>query len=199
MPAIVEEVVAAGGRWSAQLEPGDTLRITDLCGKQAVDFLCYAAGLPLDRYNAANTTKVQGSIFIGEGTRLLSDQARTLMRVTADTCGRHDTLAGCCSAASNLLRYGVEDTPSCHANFTAELERWGLGPSAIVSNVNFFMNVPIELDGSMAIAPGLSKPGDYVELVAEMPVIAVLSNCPQRHNPASGFEPTPVAVGVRRI
>jgi uncharacterized protein YcgI (DUF1989 family) len=53
-------------------------------------------------------------------------------------------------------------------------------------------------DGALAIEPGLSRPGDYVELVAAMPVIAVLSNCPQRFNPAAGFGPTPIEVIIRR-
>ena len=63
-----------------------------------------------------------------------------------------------------------------------------------MANVNFFMNVPVRQDGAMAIEAGLSKAGDFVELVAEVPVIAVLSNCPQRNNPAAGFGPTPIEV-----
>ena len=32
----------------------------------------------------------------------------------------------------------------------------------------------------------------------EVPVIAVLSNCPQQNNPAAGFGPTPIEVIIRR-
>jgi len=186
--------IAAGGRFSTRLQTGDRLRIIDTHGRQAVDFLCYAAELPVDRYNAPNTMKINGNIYLGAGTKLYSDRARVLMRIVEDSCGRHDTLGGCCSAWANFARYGVADTPSCHANFVAELEKWSLGPSDVVTNVNFFMNVPVRQDGAMAIEPGLSKPGDYVELVAEMPVIAMLSNCPQRFNPAAGFGPTPIEI-----
>jgi hypothetical protein len=154
--------------------------------------------LPTDRYNAANTMKINGNIYLGKGTKLYSDRAQVLLRIVEDTCGRHDTIGGCCSAWSNFARYGLKDTPGCHANFVAELACWSLGPSDVVTNVNFFMNVPVRQDGGMAIEPGLSKPGDFVELVAEMPVIAVLSNCPQRSNPAAGFGPTPIEVIVRR-
>jgi uncharacterized protein len=195
---VSRQTVPAGGRFSVRLDTGERLRIVDTHGQQAVDFLCYAAGLPVDRYNAANTMKINANIYLGKGTRLYSDRAQVLMRIVEDTCGRHDTIGGCCSAWSNLTRYGLKDTPSCHANFVAELACWSLAPSDIVANVNFFMNVPVRQDGAMAIEPGLSKAGDYVELVAEIPVIAVLSNCPQRSNPAAGFGPTPIEVIVRR-
>jgi urea carboxylase-associated protein 1 len=195
---MARRIIPAGGRFSAGLDTGDRLRIVDTHGQQAVDFLCYAAELPVDRYNAANTMKINGNIYLGLGTKLYSDRAQVLMRITEDTCGRHDTIGGCCSAWSNFVRYGIRDTPSCHANFVAELACWSLGPADVVTNVNFFMNVPVRQDGAMAIEAGLSKPGDYVELIAEMPVIAVLSNCPQRSNPAAGFGPTPIEVIIRR-
>jgi hypothetical protein len=190
--------IAAGGRFSAGLATGERLRIVDTHGQQAVDFLCFSAALPADRYNAPNTMKINGNIYLGTGTRLYSDRAQVLMRIVEDSCGRHDTIGGCCSGWSNVVRYGVENTPSCHANFLAELAQWSLGPSDVVANVNFFMNVPVRQDGAMAIEAGLSKPGDYVELIAEMPVIAVLSNCPQRFNPAAGANPTPIEVILRR-
>jgi len=196
---ISRQIIPAGGRFSVRLDTGERLRIVDTHGQQAVDFLCYSAELPVDRYNAANTMKINGNIYLGTGTKLYSDRAQLMMRIEEDTCGRHDTIGGCCSAWSNFTRYGVKDTPACRANFVAELACWSLGPSDIVANVNFFMNVPVRQDGAMAIEAGLSKAGDFVELVAEMPVIAVLSNCPQRSNPAAGFGPTPIEVIVRRV
>lgn len=193
---ISRSVVPAGGRWSAKLARGETLRIVDLEGTQAVDFLCFAAEDPHDRYNAANTIKMQGSIYVAKGSVLYSDHARALMKVTADSCGFHDTIAGCCSTPMNLIRYGVKDTPSCRTNFTNELAQWGLGAADVVANVNFFMYVPVTSEGATEIKPGLSKPGDFVELEALTDVIAVISNCPQRFNPCNGFEPTPIEVSV---
>jgi uncharacterized protein len=198
MTEILRKTIDAGGRFSTRLEPGERLRIVDLHGQQAVDFLAYAAALPVDRYNAANTMKINGSIYLGKGTKLYSDRAQVMLTIVEDTVGRHDTIGGCCSAWSNLARYGLKNTPGCHANFVAELAGWSLSPADVVANVNFFMNVPVRQDGGMAIEPGLSKAGDYVELQAEMPVIAVLSNCPQRNNPAAGFGPTPIEVIVLR-
>ncbi|MCB8838313.1 DUF1989 domain-containing protein [Aurantimonas sp. VKM B-3413] len=192
------EIVPAGGRWSRRLETGDRLRITDLEGQQAVDFLCYGADLPLDRMNLPNTIKVNKSLYVTKGSRIYSDLARVLMTVEEDSCGYHDTLAGCCSNESNKLRYDVDTTASCRSNFIAELAKWAIGPSEIVPNINFFMRVPFREDGHVVISDGISKPGDHVVLKAERPVLAVLSNCPQVHNPAAGLKPTPIEVTVVR-
>jgi urea carboxylase-associated protein 1 len=193
---IRRETVAAKGRWSARLEPSQTLTLIDTKGQQAIDFLCYSAALPLDRINLPNTVKLNKSLYITKGSKIYSDHARVMMTVLDDTCGYHDTLAGCCSCEIDKVRYGVIKTESCRTNFIAELAKWAMAPSEIVSNINFFMRVPFTAEGDIAIAEGISKAGDYVVLRAEMPVIVVISNCPQQHNPAAGFEPTPVEVIV---
>jgi urea carboxylase-associated protein 1 len=193
---IRRETIAAKGRWFARLEPGQTLTLIDIKGQQAVDFLCYSAELPLDRINLPNTVKLNKSLYITKGSKIYSDLARVMMTVVDDTCGYHDTLAGCCSCEIDKVRYGVVKTESCRTNFIAELAKWAMAPSEIVSNINFFMRVPFTADGDIVIADGVSKAGDYVVLRAEMPVIVVMSNCPQQHNPAAGFEPTPVEVVV---
>ncbi len=168
------------------------LRLIDLEGQQAVDFLCYNAANPADRYNAANTIKLNKNIYLGKGSVLWSVRAQKMMTIVEDTCGSHDTLAGCCSIEIDQVRFGKTNTQSCQSNFEAELAKYGMGEKDIIANVNFFMCVPVNADGGIAIADGLSKPGDYVDLRAEMDVLVVISNCPERDNPAAGFQPTPV-------
>ncbi len=140
--------------------------------------------------------KISGKIFLETDTVLYSNLANPLFTITEDTCGRHDTIGGCCSLESNRLRYGVERQSNCRDNFLKALAPYGLGEKDIVANINFFMYVPVEADGTMAIVDGLSKPGDYVDLLAERNVLAVLSNCPQINNPATGFNPTAIRVIV---
>jgi urea carboxylase-associated protein 1 len=189
---VLDEIVPAGQPWGHIVRLGETLRLVDLEGQQAVDFLCFDAADPSDRYCATNTIKVQGNIYVEQGTVLYSDRGAALLTVVADTCGRHDTIYGCCSEANNFLRYGVRGTPSCYDNFRDILGRFGLDERSIVGNVNFFMSVPILADGSAGIADGVSQPGSYVDLRAERGVIAALSNCPQMHNPCNGYNPTPI-------
>ena len=191
MPRVVDDrVVPANGTWARVLAPGEVLRIIDLEGQQAVDFLCYNARNPEERYNAADTMKYARTIFLTKDHGIYSDMGRRFFTIVEDTCGRHDTIGGCCSAESNEFRYGIKDTPSCRANFLRALAPFGLGKKDIVANLNFFMNVPVAPDGSMGIVEGLSQPGDHVDLRAEMDVLAVISNCPQTRNPCNGFNPT---------
>jgi urea carboxylase-associated protein 1 len=189
-------VVPARQPWSRVIKRGEVLRLIDLEGQQAVDFLCYNAEDPGDRYNSMNTVKVQGNSYVGKGTVLYSDTGMPLFTVIEDSLGRHDTVYGCCSNPNNYLRYRVRTTESCYSNFLAELAKHGLDRSAIVSNVNFFMQVPINADGAAGVAADVSPPGSYVDLRAEMDVLAVLSNCPQMHNPCNGYNPTPIRVVV---
>jgi hypothetical protein len=193
---VYQEVIAAKGRWSRKIEKGQYLKIIDLEGQQAVDFLCYSAELPIDRLNIPNTIKLNKSLYIEKNHVIYSDLAKKMFTVVQDTCGLHDTLAGCCSNEIDYVRYGVVKTQSCRANFTAELAKWSMSTSDIVSNINWFMRVTVGAHGEVEIVPSTSKPGDHVLLRAEMPVIAVISNCPQEHNAAAGFKPTPIEVSV---
>jgi len=195
----IDATVPPRAPWSARLESGEVLRLIDLEGSQAIDFLCYNADDPAERYHAPNTIKVPRNIFIGLGSVLRSNLARPMMTVIADTCGGHDTIFGCCSFEIDRVRYGRTNGESCQRNFERELARHGIGPEQVVPNVNFFMNVPVGPDGAVQITASQSKPGDYVDLRAEMPILAVLSNCPEELNPATGTNgPTPVRAIVWR-
>ena len=192
---ILEDVILQPGHpWGRRLAKGHRLRIIDLEGRQAVDFLCYDAQDPKDRYNAPNTMKMGGNIFLQKGSVLWSDRGRQMMRVIDDTCGFHDTIGGCCSAEMNLVRYSKAGPGNCRDTFEVALRPFGLTRDDIATNINWFMYVPVEPDGTMAIVDGRSRPGDFVELIAERDVICAASNCTQIFNPANGFHPTPVRI-----
>lgn len=191
---VSDEVIAAGGHWSRRISAGNHLRVIDLEGQQAVDFLCYDLANPEVRYNAANTIKLNRSIFIGKGCHLYSDRVESMMTVVEDTVGFHDTIGGCCSSEANYLRYGIKGTPCCRDNFIAAIAPHGLRPRDIPANANFFMYVPVHADGSTEIEEGRSEPGDFVDLRADQDVLVALSNCPQLYNPCNGWNPTPVRV-----
>ena len=198
LSARFRQVVPPGRSWSGLVRSGETIRVVDLVGEQAVDFLVYSAADKAERYDAQLTLLTRGSTTITRGTRLLSNRGYELMTVTSDTLGAHDTLVGCCSAEANTVRFGEQAAHlhSCRDNFLIELAKHGMSKRDIVPNLNFFMPVPVEEDGRLAIVAGVQEPGHYVDLLASMDVLCVLSNCPQINNPCNGFDPTPIEVVI---
>lgn len=192
---IIEDVtLAAGSPWGGIVKKEQHLRIVDLGGRQAVDFLCYDAVDPTDRYNSANTMKLGANIFLSKGSSLWSDRAKKLMTIADDSCGYHDTIGGCCSAEMNILRYNKTAPRNCRDTFEEALKKFNLKRDDIVTNINWFMYVPVKEDGSMAIVDGRSKAGDYVDLIADRDIICVASNCAQVFNPCNGYNPSPVRI-----
>ena len=194
--AVHDCTVPSGEGWMHEIKSGQTLRIVDLEGNQAVDTLFYSARDRSDRYSAQDTIREQGSIYLTTGTKLISSEGNVLLTIVADTCGRHDTLGGACAAESNQVRYAIEKKHmhNCRNTFLLTVAKWGNGYTKrdLTHNINFFMNVPVTPDGGLTFADGVSDRGRYVEMRAEMDVICLISNCPQLNNPCNAYNPTPV-------
>jgi urea carboxylase-associated protein 1 len=198
--AIYDAIVPAGEPWMHELLQGQFLRIVDLEGNQAADTLFYNAHDYEDRYSAQDTIRAHANIYLTPGTRLMSSKGNVLLTIVADTCGRHDTLGGACATESNMVRYALEKRHmhACRQSFVTALLDWGRGfeKRDITHNINFFMNVQVTPEGKLTFEDGLSGPGKYVEMRAEMDVLAVISNCPQLNNPCNAYNPTPLRVLV---
>lgn len=200
MNIISDVMVPARAPYSAMLKAGQVMRIVDLESQQAVDALFYNADDTSERYSAQDTLAAQaaagGKYYLEINSVLLSNEARPMLTLVADTCGFHDTNAGACSCEANTVRFGHETRfmHSCRENFLAELGKYGMGKRDLVSNVNFFMNVPIRPNGELTVDDGVSAPGGYVDLRAEMDLLVLISNCPQVNNPCNGFKPTPIRI-----
>ena len=196
--AAQDHYIPADKPFSTIVKKGQVLRIEDSYGQQAIDTLFYNADDFSERYSNQDTMRVQGAAYISTGTKIISSESRVMLTMTADSCGRHDTSAGACSCESNTVRFGhgTKYLHACRDNFVIEASKHGMSKRDVAPNINFFMNVPIEPTGKMTIVDGISAPGDYVELKAEMDVLLVISNCPQINNPCNGFDPTPIRVLV---
>lgn len=199
--ARLQQKIDAGDYWLHRIEAGQTLRITDLEGNQAADTLFFNADDTAERYSMSDTLRGQNNVFLTAGSLLRSNRDRPMLTITADTCGRHDTLGGACSCESNTVRYDLEKRHmhSCRDSWmlaVAEKPEFGLTRRDITHNINFFMNVPVTHDGGLTFADGISAPGKYVEMVAQINVLVLISNCPQLNNPCNGYNPTPILVSV---
>lgn len=196
-----QQQINAGDYWLQRIEAGQTLRITDLEGNQAADTLFFNADDTAERYSMSDTLRGQNNVFLTAGSVLRSNFDRPMLTITADTCGRHDTLGGACSCESNTVRYDLEKRHmhSCRDSWmlaVAEQPEFGLTRRDITHNINFFMNVPVTQDGGLTFADGISAPGKYVEMLAHINVLVLISNCPQLNNPCNGYNPTPILVSV---
>ena len=194
----VDAVIPAGEPWMGVIRAGELFRIVDLEGNQAVDTLFYNARDTHEHYSAQGTIQAQGNIYLSTGSTLLSNRGRPMLQIVTDTCGRHDTLGGACSAESNTVRYGLEKRPmhNCRDSFLLALAKadQGMSKRDLPSNINFFMNVPVTPAGALTFADGISAAGRYVELHAVMDILVLISNCPQLNNPCNAYNPTPVRV-----
>ncbi len=195
------EVVGAGDYWMEEVRAGETLRITDLNGNQAVDTLFFNADHPHERYSAFDTVREQRNLYLTVGTTLVSDDGNPMLDIVADTCGRHDTLGGACAGESNTVRYALDKKTmhSCRDSWLLAVNthtQWGLTKRDLTHNINFFMNVPVTSAGGLTFEDGISAPGKYVELTARMNVLVLISNCPQLNNPCNGYNPTPIELAI---
>ncbi|HEY2015882.1 MAG TPA: urea amidolyase associated protein UAAP1 [Bryobacteraceae bacterium] len=201
-----EETVQPGASWSHVLKRGTVLRMTDIEGGANAGALFYNFECPVERYNMPDTLKAQHIARLTAGFVLYSDMGRILCSIVADTVGWHDPLGGCSHAATLMARYGSgsyeklrnEYHRNGHDSFLVEMGKWGLGPRDLVPNVNFFSRVDVAEDGAMTYHAGNSVPGSWVELRAEMNVLAILNTCPHPLDSAPKYQPKPVQLLIRR-
>ena len=193
--AVLDHTLPSGEPYLLAIAKGQTLRIVDLEGNQAVDVIFYNRHDPAEHYSATQTLLRQGGIYLTTDSVLYSCDANAMLTIVADTCGRHDTLGGACAAESNTVRYALQKKfmHNCRDNYLIALQHAdiGIGKRDLVPNINFFMNVPVTAEGQLTFADGVSAPGKYVELRAEMDIWMLVSNCPQLNNPCNAYNPTP--------
>ena len=194
--AVYSEEVEAGLGWMHVLKKGQSFRIIDLKGNQAVDTTFYDLNDPSDHYGAVSTIVAQKNIYLTTGSILRTESGKPILKITADKTGRHDTLGGACSRQSNTVRYAREKEymHACRDSFMLQLAdcEYDIKKRDLAPNINFFMNVPITEDGYYKFDDGVSAPGKYVEMEALEDVMILISNCPQLNNPCNAYDPTPV-------
>ncbi|STQ61258.1 urea carboxylase-associated protein 1 [Pseudescherichia vulneris] len=148
--AVFRHTIPAGEHYLFEVKKGQTLRLHDLEGNQAIDTLFYNADNPRERYDPQRTLRRQNNAYLTTGSVLWSGLGNPLLTIVADTCGRHDTLGGACAQESNTVRYSLDKRymHSCRDNFLcACLHDGRLHKRDIGANINFFMNVPVTPGG----------------------------------------------------
>lgn len=198
--AVYNEVVPAGEWWIHEIKANQVFRVVAMGAIQTVDALFYSAWDTSERYSAQDTILAQRNIYLRTGSRLFSNLGRPMLTITGESFGLHDTLTGACSAQSNQVIYAIEKRymHNCRDNFLAAIASWrtNLDKRDVSSNINFFRHAPITAEGELIYQERSPEPGKYVEMRAEMDVIALLSACPQLNNAGDGGNPSPVRVMI---
>ena len=196
--AVYDVTVYAGEGKMLPLKKGQVLRLIDVEGNQSGDVQIYNAHDTGERYSAPNTITNQANTMIELGTVIYSNDNNPMLTVIADTCGEHDTLGSGCSAEGNVVRYTDKTRymHSCRDTFVRTLEDYDMSKHDQVCNLNFFTKVILDDKGRLEFADGISGPGKYIEMRAEMDVLFLLSDCSQLNYPCNDYNPTPIRMVV---
>lgn len=183
------ETVPGGWYAAATLHRGDRLRLVNTDGTGAAALVAWARHDPSERLNHADTVKIQWSAALRRGRVLFSDMGRAMLSITEDTSGAHDALMGGSTAASTLARYGPGPWRNTRDNLVLAALKSGLSRRDVASCVTLFAPVSVGADGHFAWREGVRRPGDFVELRAEMPLRLALSAAPHPLDPAPAYAP----------
>jgi urea carboxylase-associated protein 2 len=195
----LRDTIPEGWYWTGRIRRGEVLRIVNTSGFASVSALLWNAGDASERYNSGDTVKIQWSASLGKGCLLFSDMGRVLASIIEDSGAGHDALVGGSTMASNAERYGAAPMRNTRDNFCAAAAKLGLTRRDIMPCVTFFASVRTTDAGAFEwreLRP--RKPGDFVELRAEMDVLIALSNCPHPFDPRPDYAPGCVDVTVWR-
>jgi uncharacterized protein YcgI (DUF1989 family) len=167
-----------------ELKRGQTLRIMDPEGEQVSDVVAFVSGGAgradaSEWLSSGRTIDYNNTIYQTTGHVLYSNRSNPMFTILEDRVGRHDFLLTPCSTETFQMLYeGYEGYhPSCLENLTKCLGRFGVKRDDIPTTFNAFMNVEVSPSGEISIGPPLSKPGDFVDLLAENDLVVGVTAC----------------------
>jgi uncharacterized protein YcgI (DUF1989 family) len=160
------------------MKEGDVLRVMDPHGEQVSDLFAFAADNPACALSSGRSIDYASKIYLTTGDVLWSNDSRPMFTIVRDDVRRHDFLLTPCSQEMFEILYRHRGHhPSCFENLARAFAQFSIGPERISTTFNIFMRVDVSADGSVAVRPPLSKPGDLIELRAEMDLICGLTAC----------------------
>lgn len=185
----VKRVAPQSGHGFA-LNRNQILRVIDPEGEQVADFFAFAASDARCWLSSGRTIDYASRIFLTTGDILYSNDSRPMVTILADTAGRHDFLLTPCSQEMFEILYEYKGHhPSCFENLCTSLSQYGIESHQIGTTFNIFMTVDVAADGAVAVGVPSSKPGDYVDLRAEMDLIVGLTACSAENSNNQRFKP----------
>jgi hypothetical protein len=195
--AIFEWTLQPGTGKAIELRAGQILRIAQIEGRQCADFNCFNLHDYKEYMHCGRTRTVHG-FHPSKGAFLWSapPRERAMMYILEDTYGRNDVLFPRCSAYVYESAYGFDVHTNCH-DIQAEAQReYGLTPDDVHDSFNLFMCTEVNGPHGATMTRQNSRPGDYVDLLALMDVLAVPNVCGSDVMRTSNFALRPLALTV---
>lgn len=196
LKAAREVLIPAGTGGSVEIKAGQYLNIVDLEGTQVADFVAFRHDEVHEYVSPSHTRSMLGRITLGIGDHLTTNFRKPLFRITHDDVGAHDILWAACDPQRYSLDFGLHGHRNCRENLLAALEPYGVEAWWLPDPINFFMNTPVTADGSFAVQPARSRPGDRVELLCLADAVVAVSSCPQDQTPINGGYATPLLLRI---
>ena len=164
---------------AVELATGDELLIIDPEGEQVSDLVAFNRDDLAEYLSSGRSIDYASRMFLTTGDTLYSNRSRPMFTLLEDTCGRHDFSLTPCSKEMFEKLYGeAEGRPGCEGNLAMALAPWGIDRDRVPIAFNVFMHVAVDgQTGRIEVKPPLSKPGTYLRLRAEMPLVAAMTAC----------------------
>jgi len=191
---LLEKTIAARTAMALPMSKGQILRVVDLEGQQAADIVAYNRHSTAEGLSTEVTIQILRTSNPQTGQTLYSIEWNPILTVVADTVGTNYLPGEICSDEANFFRYGVRGSVNCRDNLAAAVAQWGVSKAQVHGAFAAFLNMGYLPDGRTLIQEPISKPGDYVDLRAEMDIVIAVSACPQVLNACNAFNPTPLGI-----
>jgi uncharacterized protein YcgI (DUF1989 family) len=181
---------------SLQLTRGQVLRIIDPKGEQVSDVVAFARADTSERLSSGRSLDYNNTVYLTTGHILYSNRSNPMFTILEDRVGKHDFLLTPCSPETFEILYEDHQGyhPSCFENLAENLKQFGIAEDDILTTFNVFMNVDILQFGELRIGPPLSKPGDFVDLRAEMDLVVGATACSAEKSNNHSFKPIDLEV-----
>lgn len=174
-----------------ELDAGDELQILDPEGQQVSDLVAFGRPDAAEYLSSGRSLDYASRLWLTTEDVLYSNRSRPMFTIIEDTCGRHDFTLTPCSKDTFRIIYGeTEGRPGCEGNLASALAPWKIDVDRIPIAFNVFMHVSIDpATGEFRVLAPRSKPGDFLRLRAEMPMIAALTACSAGQSNNFSFKP----------
>ena len=192
--------LAPAGNISFEIAAGQRLRIAQPEGEQVADLISFNRDDRREMLSMLSSRAVNLCWKLTAPHVLYSNCTQPMWQIEDDLTAENYCGGGYCSEHLNVARYGAVGVgaPSCQSNLEAAIRGYGMDRSSfnVDACFNVFMTFAYDADGKWEIRPPKGKPGDHMTLVALMPQIVAISNCPILFNACNNFRLKPLALEI---